>query len=222
MSSEDSSNQVNLRNAYSGNSPSPHSPIGEQSLKVSCTESSQNSLASQRHEVAEEGDQGNGGASSSGRQPWSCVDLISTISLREANKIAPLYGVEVGFPQQTERAHNPPPGHVTVSETFLKFGVRFPLHPYFVKILNHYNLTVFQLSPNGWAQMIRYSSSLLSERWILLLRRNFPSSTHLPTRLTLGFITSLSVRRKTFRLLSKLKTASVLGKMPMFTHTKRM
>ena len=64
------------------------------------------------------------------------------------------YGVEVMFPQQIGRAHNPPSSHVTVSETFLKFDVRFPLHPYFVRILNHYNLIVFQLSPNGWAQMI--------------------------------------------------------------------
>ena len=43
---------------------------------------------------------------------------------------------------------------MTVSETFLKFGVRFPLHPYFRRILNHYNLTVFQVTPNEWAQMI--------------------------------------------------------------------
>ena len=43
---------------------------------------------------------------------------------------------------------------MTFSETFLKFGVRFPLHPYFIRILKYYNLTVFQLSPNGWAQMI--------------------------------------------------------------------
>ena len=64
------------------------------------------------------------------------------------------YGVEVTFPPQTGRAHKPSTGHVTVSETFLKFGVRFPLHPYFVRLLNHYNLIVFQITPNGWAQMI--------------------------------------------------------------------
>ena len=64
------------------------------------------------------------------------------------------YGIEVAFPQQTRRVHNPLSGHVTVSEIFLKFGVWFPLHPCFVRILNHYNLTVFQLSPNEWAQMI--------------------------------------------------------------------
>ena len=41
-----------------------------------------------------------------------------------------------------------------VSETFLKFRVWFPLHLYFRRILNHYNLTMFQVMPNGWAQMI--------------------------------------------------------------------
>ena len=43
---------------------------------------------------------------------------------------------------------------MTVLETFLKFGVRFPLHPYFRSILNYYNLFVFQVTPNGWAHMI--------------------------------------------------------------------
>ena len=65
MSSEDSSNQIDSGNAFDGNSPGPSSPVGGQSPEVSCTESSQNSPASQRHEVAEEGEQGNGGVSSS-------------------------------------------------------------------------------------------------------------------------------------------------------------
>ena len=52
--------------------------------------------------------------------------------------------------------HKPPTGHVTVSETFLKFRVRFPLHPYFRSILNYYNLIVFQVTPNGWAHMIGF------------------------------------------------------------------
>ena len=155
MSSEDNSDQIDSGNAFNGDSSGPLSPVGEQSPEVSWTESSQDSSASQRHEVAEGGGQGNGGARSSGRNQWSCVDLISTISLREAIRIAVKYDVEVAFPQQTRRRHNPPSGHVMVLETFLKFGVRFPLHPYFVRILNHYNLIVFQITPNGWAQMIR-------------------------------------------------------------------
>ena len=90
MSSEDSSDQVNVGNAFSGDSSGPSSLVDEQSLEVLWTESSQNSLASQRHEVIEKREQGTRGASSSGREPWSCVDLICMISLREANKIASL------------------------------------------------------------------------------------------------------------------------------------
>ena len=40
------------------------------------------------------------------------------------------------------------------SETFLKFGVHFPLHQFFRDILLFYRLTVFQVTPNGWAHMI--------------------------------------------------------------------
>ena len=32
--------------------------------------------------------------------------------------------------------------------------MRFPQRPYFRSILNYYNLTVFQVMPNGWAHMI--------------------------------------------------------------------
>ena len=98
MLSEDNSDKMNSGNAFDGDSPGPSSPVGEQSLEVSWTESSQNSPASQRHEVAMGLEQGNGGASSSGCEQWSCADLISTISLCEADKIASLYGVEVEFP----------------------------------------------------------------------------------------------------------------------------
>ena len=50
--------------------------------------------------------------------------------------------------------HRPPTRHVTASDVFLKFRVRFPLHPCFRNILNFYNLIVFQLMPNWWAHMI--------------------------------------------------------------------
>ena len=34
------------------------------------------------------------------------------------------------------------------------FGVRFPLHPFFVKVLEYFGLTLFQINPNRWAHMI--------------------------------------------------------------------
>ena len=61
----------------------------------------------------------------------------------------------ITVPQEVDRAHKPLRGHVTASETFLKFGVRFPLHRFFRDILCFYELTMFQVTPNGWSYMIR-------------------------------------------------------------------
>ena len=41
-----------------------------------------------------------------------------------------------------------------MSESYLKFGVRFPLHPFFIEVLKYFGLTVFEITPNRWAQMI--------------------------------------------------------------------
>ena len=49
----------------------------------------------------------------------------------------------------------PSEGYVIVSESYLKFGVKFPLHSFFIEILQHFGLIVFQVTPNGWAHMIR-------------------------------------------------------------------
>ena len=62
--------------------------------------------------------------------------------------------MHVLIPQEVERVHMPPKGHMTASEIFLKFGVRFPLHQCFRDIFSFYGLTVFQVMPNGWAHMI--------------------------------------------------------------------
>ena len=154
MSSEDSSNLIGSGNAFEGDSLGSSGPVGEQNPMFSWMESSGDNLTSQGREVATRGGHDNEEASSLGHERWSCVDLISIISMREACQISKRYNVEVGFPEETGRPHNPLAGHVTVSEAFLKFGVRFPLHPYFVEILKYFNLTVFQLSPKGWAHMI--------------------------------------------------------------------
>ena len=50
--------------------------------------------------------------------------------------------------------HHPLDGYVTVSEAYLKFRERFPLHPFFIEVLEYFGLTVFQITPNRWAQMI--------------------------------------------------------------------
>jgi len=46
-----------------------------------------------------------------------------------------------------------PAGFVAVSPQHLEFGLRFPLHPYLVAILNDLKLAPFQLTPNSYAQI---------------------------------------------------------------------
>ena len=33
--------------------------------------------------------------------------------------------------------------------------MRFPLHSFFIEVIEYFGLTMFQITPNGWAHMIR-------------------------------------------------------------------
>ena len=79
----------------------------------------------------------------------SCEDLKSTLSAEDSVRIAAHYDLEVLIPYELERPHHPPDNYITLSETYLKFRVRFPLHPFFVDVLKYFGLTVFQVTPNG-------------------------------------------------------------------------
>ena len=57
-------------------------------------------------------------------------------------------------PTDLERPHTSLIGYVTLYERYLQFGVRFSLNPFFVEVLHYFGLTVFQITPNGWAHMI--------------------------------------------------------------------
>ena len=60
--------------------------------------------------------------------------------------------------------HTPPAGHVTLSEIYLWFEVRFPLNPFFVAVLRYFGLMVFQITPNGWAHMIGLFGLFVEQR----------------------------------------------------------
>ena len=60
------------------------------------------------------------------------------------------------MPYELERPHHPLEGYVTLSKTYLKFGVRFPLHYFFMEVLKYFGLTVFYVTPNRWTHMIRF------------------------------------------------------------------
>ena len=82
-------------------------------------------------------------ASTSGRQvddeaeevAVNCGNLESLITSKECTLIARMYGLQVIEPTDLERPYIPSIGHVTLSESYLQFGVRFPLNLFFVEVL---------------------------------------------------------------------------------------
>ena len=83
----------------------------------------------------------------------SCEDLQSALTAKDSIRIARKYDLEVVAPYELERPYTSPDDYVTVSETYLNFRVRFPLHHFIVKVLKYFELTMFQITPNGWAHM---------------------------------------------------------------------
>ena len=76
-------------------------------------------------------------------------DLQSLIMLEDCTRISQEYNLKVVKPDDMERPHTPPDGYVTLSECYLQFEVRFPLHPFFVEVLEYFGLSIFQKIPNG-------------------------------------------------------------------------
>ena len=53
------------------------------------------------------------------------------------------------IPKREDRASELPEGLVAFSYSIIKFGGALPLHPFFVKVLNYFELAPLQLSPNS-------------------------------------------------------------------------
>ena len=79
----------------------------------------------------------------------SYANLKSAITKEDSVRFTAHYGLEVVIPYELERAHHPPEGYGTLSGTYLKFRVRFPLHLFFVDVLKYFRFTVLQVTPNG-------------------------------------------------------------------------
>ena len=65
----------------------------------------------------------------------NCGDLESLITSEECAQIVRMYDLEVIEPTDLERSYTPLVGHVTLSERYLQFGVRFYLNLFFVEVL---------------------------------------------------------------------------------------
>ena len=79
----------------------------------------------------------------------SCGDLQSSLTSEDYTLIAQEYRLEVVELDDMERPHTPLDGYVTLSEHYLQLGVRFPLHPFFVEVLEYFGLINIQKTPTG-------------------------------------------------------------------------
>ncbi|XP_062098493.1 uncharacterized protein LOC133804342 [Humulus lupulus] len=86
--------------------------------------------------------------------PLLASSLVSHVSPNKLKAIVkhyrapPEYALHV--PQEACWADRPEKGFVALSEQILKAGGTIPLHPFFVAVLNYFDLAPLQLSPNSW------------------------------------------------------------------------
>ena len=58
--------------------------------------------------------------------------------------------VRVHLPSKGERACNFFPGEVCFYESSFACGLRFPVHPFLMELLDHFGIAPRQLMPNSW------------------------------------------------------------------------
>ncbi|XP_024043107.1 uncharacterized protein LOC112099840 [Citrus clementina] len=83
------------------------------------------------------------------------IDFITcTTTVDELTNLRVRYGIPdeitLRIPGKKDTPSQPPRGYVTLFLENFKLGLRYPLQPYFVRMLNGLNLAPGQLNPNGW------------------------------------------------------------------------
>ena len=64
--------------------------------------------------------------------------------------------VRVRLPSKEERACNFFPGEVSFYESSFAYGLRFPVHPFLMELLDHFGIAPGQLMPNLWRIVVSY------------------------------------------------------------------
>ena len=102
--------------------------------------------------------------------PLLASTLVSHVSENKLREIVKHYRVPLEYtlytPSNTCRADCPSSSFVALSEHILKAGGTIPLHPFFVAVLNYFDLAPLQLAPNGWLTL-----SCLFLAYMKLLKR---------------------------------------------------
>ena len=68
---------------------------------------------------------------------------------------------DLEVPGPSDRVHCPPVGWMGIYEDSLKAGLRFPIHPFVVRLLTDYNMCPAQIAPNSWHVIIGFLSLCL-------------------------------------------------------------
>ena len=78
---------------------------------------------------------------------------VETLS-RFSNRFQFPKRVRVRRPRKEERAYHFSPGEVCFYEATFLHGLRLPIHPFILELLNHFKITPGQLMPNSWKIVI--------------------------------------------------------------------
>ncbi|KAL2513218.1 Uncharacterized protein Adt_18818 [Abeliophyllum distichum] len=92
---------------------------------------------------------------------WSVTEVSmarSRITVEELEDIRLSYdilaSVTLRAPGPEERADDPPEGFVAIYKPTMQQGLRLPMHQFFHEVIKDWNLAPFQITPNGWGQMV--------------------------------------------------------------------
>ena len=69
------------------------------------------------------------------------------------------FDIELSSP--VDQVHCPPIGWLEIYEDSLKAGLRFPFHPFVIKLMTQYNMCPAQIAPNSWRIIIGFLSLCL-------------------------------------------------------------
>ncbi|XP_062090854.1 uncharacterized protein LOC133797067 isoform X2 [Humulus lupulus] len=81
----------------------------------------------------------------------STLTLKKLGNMLKAHKLA--LNLKFIIPEHKERASALPKGFVAFSDSIIRSGGAFPLHPFFIKVLDYFELAPLQLSPNSWVML---------------------------------------------------------------------
>ena len=71
---------------------------------------------------------------------------------------------DIRIPASNDHACYPPEGYQSVYQDALEAGLRIPLHPILIALLNFYQVGLDQIVPNSWRLVISFLTLALREK----------------------------------------------------------